>query len=118
MTPDHDYGVQTSSTLHLFFYFLVIMSKYVTHMIKNWIKFGYAQISVPKIVIPMSKIACITLLSRLSSLRIFCSFPQKQFKSVALLSIIHTGGLSSQYSQRFDFNNQLQLLQFDQKKVK
>ena len=46
----------------------------------------------------------------------FCSFPQKQFKRVTLLNIIHTGGLSGHYNQRFDFNKELQLLQHDRKK--
>ena len=71
MIQNYDYEVQTSYTWYLFFYFLTIFLYYVTDLIKTldyvkWfilflikINFGQTQISVPKIGIPMSKIACI-----------------------------------------------------------
>ena len=64
MTPDYDYGVQTSFTLHLFFILLLLCSyqKHETtffyYLISKEIKFGHTQISVPKIDIPMLKTFC------------------------------------------------------------
>ena len=64
-------GVQTNYTLHLFYIFLLLCSDYVADLIKKLklcltvvsvllkIRFEHAQISVPKIGIPMSKTACI-----------------------------------------------------------
>ena len=58
-------------TLHLFFIFSLLCSHYVADLIKKLelhlmlvsillkIKFGHAQISVPKIGVPISKTACI-----------------------------------------------------------
>ena len=60
-----------NDTLHLFFIFSLLFSHYVADLIKKLelhlmvasvvlkIKFGPAQISVPKIGTPMSKTACI-----------------------------------------------------------
>ena len=70
MIQNYDYEVQTSYTWYLFFIFSLFFLNYVTNFFKkldyvNWfilflirIKFGHAQIRVPKIGIPMSKIAC------------------------------------------------------------
>ena len=70
MIQNYNYEVQTSYTWYLFFIFLTFCL-YVTNLIKkldhvNWfllflirIKFGHAQISVPKIGTPMSKTGCI-----------------------------------------------------------
>ena len=63
--------VQTNYTLNLFFIFSLLCSHYIADLIKKLelrltivpvlleIKFGHAQISVPKIGIPMLKTACI-----------------------------------------------------------
>ena len=71
MFQSYDWGVQTNYTLHLFSIFLLLCSDCIADMIKKLelcltvvsvllnIRFGQAQISVPKICIPMSKIACI-----------------------------------------------------------
>ena len=66
---NYDYEVQTSYTWYLFFIFLIFFILCYWFDQKNGlhcftlfsirIKFGLAQISVPKIGIPMSKIACI-----------------------------------------------------------
>ena len=66
------YEVQTSYMLYLFFLiFWSLCLYYVTYLIKKvdyiywlllffiWIKFGIAQISMPKTGIPMLKTACI-----------------------------------------------------------
>ena len=66
-------GVQTNHTLCLFFIFSLLYSHYAADLIKKLelhimvvsvllkIKFGHAQICMPKIGIPMSKTACISL---------------------------------------------------------
>lgn len=71
MTQNYYYGLQTSYTLHSSFAIL-LYSYYVNDMIKkieivllavlillNKTVFGYAQISVPKISIPISKTVCV-----------------------------------------------------------
>ena len=67
MTQFYHQRVQTNYTLHLFFIFLLLCSHYIADLIKKLelhliivsvlleIKFGHAQISVPKIGLPMSK---------------------------------------------------------------
>ena len=61
-------GVQTNYTLHLFSIFSLLCSDYVADLIKKLelyltvllkIRFGHAQLSVPKIGIPMLKTASI-----------------------------------------------------------
>ena len=71
MTQSYHQRVQANYTLHLFFIFSLLCSHYIADLIKKLelrlmivsvlheIKFGHAQISVPKIGIPMSKTACI-----------------------------------------------------------
>ena len=59
MIQNYDYEVQTSYTLYLFFIFLSLCLYYVTDLIKKLIKFGHAQISVPKMSIPISKTASV-----------------------------------------------------------
>ena len=67
MTQFYHQRVQTNYTLHLFFIFLLLCLHYIADLIKKLqlhlmivsvlleIKFGHAQISVPKIGLPMSK---------------------------------------------------------------
>ena len=69
MTPNFDHGVQINRALHLFFIFFVIIFVLRIRILissRNWItflillillkiKFGYVQIDVPKIGVPMSK---------------------------------------------------------------
>ena len=67
MTQFYHQKVQTNYTLHLFFIFLLLCLHYIADLIKKLqlhlmivsvlleIKFGHAQISVPKIGLPMSK---------------------------------------------------------------
>ena len=74
MSQSYHEGVQTNYTLHLFYIFSLLCSDYVADLIKKLelcltvvsvllkIRFGHAQISVPKIGIPMLKTACIGLL--------------------------------------------------------
>ena len=71
MSQYYYYRVQTNYTLHLSYIFSLSCSDYVADLIKNLklcltvisillnIRFGHAQISVPKIGIPMPKTACI-----------------------------------------------------------
>ena len=71
MSQYYHKGVQTNYTLHLFYIFLLLCSHSVADLIKKQelcltvvsillkIRFRYAQISVPKIGVPMSKKACI-----------------------------------------------------------
>ena len=71
MSQYHHQGVQTNYTLHLFYILLLLCPVYVADLIKKLelcltvvsiflkIRFGHAEISVPKIGIPMLKIACI-----------------------------------------------------------
>ena len=71
MSQSYHEGVQTNYTLHLFYIFLILCFDCVADLIKKLelcitivsvllkIRFGHAQISVPKISIPVSKTACI-----------------------------------------------------------
>ena len=71
MTQFNHQRVQTNYTLYLFFIFSLLCSHYIADLIKKLelrlmivsvlheIKFGHAQISVPKIGITMSETACI-----------------------------------------------------------
>ena len=71
MTQFNHQRVQTNYTLYLFFIFSLLCSHYIADLIKKLelrlmiasvlheIKFGHAEISVPKIGIPMSKTVCI-----------------------------------------------------------
>ena len=71
MFENYDWGVETSYTLHLFSIFSLLCSDYVADLTKKMelclavvsvllkIRFGYVQISVPKIGIPMLKAAFI-----------------------------------------------------------
>ena len=73
MSQNHNEGVQTNYTLHLFYIFLLLCSDYVADLIEKLelcltvvsvllkIRFGHTQISMPKIGILMSKTACINL---------------------------------------------------------
>ena len=71
MTQFYHQRVQTNYTLHLFFISSLLCSHYIADLMKKLelhsmivsvlleIKFGHAQISVPKSGLPMSKAACI-----------------------------------------------------------
>ena len=71
MTQFYHQRVQTNYILHLFFISSLLCSHYIADLMKKLelhsmivsvlleIKFGHAQISVPKIGLPMSKAACI-----------------------------------------------------------
>ena len=71
MTQFYHQRVQTNYTLHLFFISSLLCSHYTADLMKKLelrsmivsvlleIKFGHAQISVPKIGLLMSKTACI-----------------------------------------------------------
>ena len=71
MSQNYHQGVQTNYTLHLFYIFSLLCSDYVADLIKKLelcltvvsvllkIIFAHAQITVPKVGIPMSKTACI-----------------------------------------------------------
>ena len=71
MTQSYHEGAQTNYALHLFYFFSLLCSDYAADQIKKLelrftvvsvllkIKFGHAQISVPKTSIPMSETACI-----------------------------------------------------------
>ena len=71
MFENYGWGVETSYTLHLFSIFSLLCSDYVADLTKKMelclavvsvllkIRFGYVQISVPKIGIPMLKAAFI-----------------------------------------------------------
>ena len=73
MTQYYHYGVQTSYTLQLLSFFLLLCSHYGTNVIKKLelylvivlvlhkIRFGHAEISLTKIDIPMLKTAVSTL---------------------------------------------------------
>ena len=71
MTQYYQQGVQINYTVHFFVIFFLLCSHYVADLLKKleWClmvvsvllknNFGQAQISVPKIGIPMSKTVCI-----------------------------------------------------------
>ena len=72
MSQSYHEGVQTNYTLHLFYIFSILCFDYVADLIKKLelcittvsvllkIRFGHAQISVPKIGTPKLKTACIS----------------------------------------------------------
>ena len=71
MFQNYEWRVQTKYTLHLFSIFCLLCSDCIADLIEKLelcltavsvllkIRFGHAQTSLPKVVIPMSIIACI-----------------------------------------------------------